>query len=380
MGMKWPLEPEERLMRQAWLSVLGPILWILLYPLGAFAQLRHHEISVADPPARAGSSLPIRISGQWPNTCTPAVLPVQVSGNAIDIRMRRLDQICGEAVTPYSFVVDPAQSAGGLSDGVYRVRLWLRSDGQPDVLLAFRLLDVRSDATRPVQPEAGFWAPDSAGEFATSGTGVGFMVERQAATLALTTNAYLQSGVSSWYLSAGALDLRTFRGDLLATAGGQALWSTYRDPDLIATVGVLEAEFLGAARANFYFIRAAGEGLLDPIEVMPISARRLNFALETDGRSLAGRWSLVPAADAALAPAVFELRYDAARSTATTAILTAASGEELRCELDTSRRDGPPPRCILLAAGNEIARFEQNGLGRLSGRADTTPVLMLRVD
>lgn len=367
-------------MRQRWLPLMGPLLSMLLCPLAALAQARHHEITVADPPARAGSSLPIRISGQWPNTCAPAVLPAQVSGNAIDILLRRGDQICGEAVTPYSHLVDPAQLAGGLVDGVYRVRLWLRTDGQPDVLLAFRLLDVRSEATRAARPEAGFWAPDTAGEFSTSGSGIGFMVERQGATLALTTNAYLQSGLSSWYLSAGALDLRTFRGDLLATAGGQALWSTYRDPDQIATAGALEVEFLGDARANFYFVRAAGEGLLDPIEVMPVSARRMNFALDTDGRSLAGRWSLVPAADAGFAPALLDLSYDTARSTATTAVLTAASGEELRCELDGSRRDGPPTRCTLLAAGSEIARFEQNGLGRLDGRADGTPVLMLRVE
>jgi hypothetical protein len=367
-------------MRQRWLPLLGPILSMLLCPLAALAQARHHEIVVADPPASAGGNLPLRISGQWPNTCVPAVLPPQVNGNTIDILLRRGDQICGDAVTPYSHTIDPAQATGGLSDGVYRVRLWLREDGHPDALLAFRLLDVRGNNTRAARPEGGFWAPDTAGEFAASGSGIGFMVERQGGTLAVTTNAYLADGQASWYLSAGALDLRSFRGELLATGGGQALWSSYRDPDLIAAAGTLDVEFLGDATANFYFVRASGEGLLDPIEVMPISARRMNFALDTDGRALSGRWSLVPAAGAGLAPAVFDLTHDAARSTPDLAILVASSGEELRCELDAERRDGPPARCRLLAVGTEVARFEQNALGRLAGIADGTPVVMLRVD
>jgi hypothetical protein len=367
-------------MRQRWLPLLVPILSLLLHPLAATAQARHHEIVVANPPARAGTSLPLRISGQWPNTCVPAVLTPQVSGNAIDILLRRSDQICGDAVTPYSHTVDPAQAAGALTDQVYRVRLWLREDGHPDVLLAFRLLDARGGGTRAARPEGGFWAPDSAGEFATSGSGIGFMVERQGNTLAVTTNAYLNNGQASWYLSAGALDLRSFRGELLATGGGQALWSGYRDPDMIAAAGTLDVEFLGDAAANFYFVRASGEGLLDPIEVMPISARRMNFALDSDGRAYAGRWSLVPAAGASFAPAVFDLSHDAARSTPELAILTATSGEELHCNLDSVRRDGPPARCRLLAAGAEIARFEQNALGRLGGVADGTPVVLLRVE
>ena len=151
---------------------------ILCLPLQAMAQMGLHQIETIPATPMAGSAFQIRVTGSWPNTCAPEVMPVVVDGVNIDVSVRQRDAICGAAITPYSVVVDPAAvaPAGFPAPRIYRVRFSIKDAINQPKLLAFRTVDMTAPSAHDVQPEAGFWTPDVQGEFQTSGSGIGFMV------------------------------------------------------------------------------------------------------------------------------------------------------------------------------------------------------------
>lgn len=359
------------------------LLLACLLPLGAAVHAAAHRIETIPATPRPGEAFQIRVSGNWPNTCPLQLMPVVVSGSTISISVKSTDQICAEAVTPYSITVDPSLVAGsGFPSPIdYRVRYSLKDAANAEKLLAFRVVDVNTTGSRTAQPEPGFWIADSAGEFLTSGSGIGFMVERQAETLVVTTNAYLLNGQATWYLSAGVVSGSVFRADLLRSIGGQPLWGTYRGPQSIEPAGTLDIEFQSDSQAVMWFSRPSGEGLIDAVDLMPISVRRMNFALAPDGQSLGGTWSYTPTnASSRLSSTLIQLVYRPERSTSQLAVLAdPQKGFELQCSIDTERRDGPPRSCSLLSGGVTVARFDNNSLSRLSGSSDQESVAMVRI-
>ncbi len=352
----------------------------LLLPATLSAQVPLHRIEAIPANPAPGSAFQLRVIGNWPNTCAPELLPVVIDGVNIDLSVRQIDAICGDAITPYSVTFDPGSALGGgaLGAGNYRVRFAIKDATGTPTLLAFRVVDVAPANARRVQPEPGFWAPDLAGEFLTPNGGIGMMIERQGSILAMTTNAYAPGGQPAWYLSAGSLARASFRADLLRSIGGQPLWMTSRGPQSVEPAGTIEVEFASDASAVVWFTRASGDGIFDPLDLMPISMRRLNFALANDGESLSGSW-LLSASNGALSTRI-ELSYRAELSSPGEAVLVdAAQGYELRCLIDPQRRDGPPSSCRLFLRGSEIARFTNNGLTRLTGGRDGGEVVLLRV-
>lgn len=349
----------------------------------ASAQAFVHRIETIPANPRPGQAFQIRVSGEWPNACPLQVMPVVVSGTNIDVSVKPADQICGEAVTPYSVTVDPSAVAGASFPAAvdYRIRYSVKDASNTAKLLAFRVVDVAVADQRAAEPEPGFWAPDAAGEFPSPGSGIGFMVERQGNTLALTTNTYLLNGQAAWYLSAGSISGSVFRGDLLKSIGGQPLWGTYRGPQSVDPVGTLDVEFLSNSQAVLWYTQASGPGLLDAVEVMPISVRRMNFALAPDGQSMAGTWAYTPTDTASrLSTVLIQLVYRADRSTPTLAVLAdPQKGYEMQCQIDSARADGPPRSCALLSGGLEVARFGNNTLNKLAGQADAEAVVMVRI-
>lgn len=347
------------------------------------AQALVHRIETIPANPQPGEAFQIRVSGEWPNTCPLQVMPVVVNGIDIDVSVKPSDQICGESVTPYSVTVDPAAVAGsGFPAALdYRIRYSVKDAANSPTLLAFRLVDVGASDQRAAEPEAGFWTADTAGEFVSPGSGIGFMVERQGSALALTTNTYLLNGQPTWYLSAGPITGSAFRGDLLRSIGGQPLWGTYRGPQSVAPVGTLDIEFISNSQAVLWFTQASGPGLLDAVEVMPISVRRMNFALAGDGRALAGTWTYTPTSTASrLSTVLIQLVYRADRSSATLAVLAdPQKGYEMHCQIDTARSDGPPRTCSLLSGGLEVARFGSNTLHKLVGQSEAETVVMVRI-
>lgn len=349
----------------------------------ASAQALVHRIETIPANPQPGQGFQIRVSGEWPNTCPLQVMPVVVNGIDIDVSVKPTDQICGEAVTPYSITFEPAAVAGsGFPRATdYRIRYSVKDATNAPKLLAFRIVDVGASDQLAAEPEAGFWTADSAGEFASPGSGIGFMLERQGSALALTTNTYLLNGQPTWYLSAGPINGSAFRGDLLRSIGGQPLWGTYRGPQSVDPVGTLDIEFTSNSQAVFWFTQASGPGLLDAVDVMPISVRRMNFALATDGRALAGTWAYTPTSTASrLTTVLIQLVYRVERSSAALAVLAdPQKGYELHCHIDTARADGPPRTCSLLSGGLEVARFGGNTLHKLIGQASGEAVVMVRI-
>lgn len=357
---------------------------ILLVPTVALAQVSPHRIEVlpSDPAARVSPQL--RVSGPWPNACAPELLPVFVDGPYIDIAVRQVGEVCGQAISQYSVTVDPAAANGfgSVPDGIYRVRFSVKDAASQATLLAFRVVDMTPANGRRVTPEPGFWAPNVAGEFLTSGSGIGFMIERQGGTLAMTTNAYTLGGNSAWYLSAGALGRSHFNGDLLRSLGGQPLWGTYRGPQSVEPAGSVDIEFSSNSTGVVWYAKASGEGILDPLDLMPVSVQRMNFALPLNGEALAGQW-VVSSTEGNLeaVPVALRLRFERDLSSAREAVLgDGAKGYQLRCAIDSARADAAPARCRLTRNGAPAGEFDNNGLSRLSGRdANGLSLAMVRV-
>mgnify|MGYP000470229600 CR=1 FL=1 len=355
----------------------------LLLPLAASAEVSRHSIQTVPAQPRPGEPFQIKVTGSWPNTCPLQMLPVTINGADIEVSVRQGDVICGDAVTPFVLVFDPAAVGGSgfPADRDYRVHFSARDAAGNRTLLALKVVDVGRVDARAAQPEAGFWTLDQAGEFQPGGSGIGFMIERQGNTLALTTNTYELNGQPTWYLSAGPFTGSVFQGDLLRSVGGQPLFGTYRGPQFVETVGTVQIEFLSDAQATLWFTQAADAGVLAPLEVTTISAQRMNFALPTEGRALAGTWTLTPTTILSGSQSqLVRLVYAADRSGPNEAVLVDTNaGYELRCSLDPQRRDGPPRLCILSSGGAEIGRFDNNALTRLSGKRSNESVVMVRV-
>lgn len=355
----------------------------LCLPLQLMAQVALHRIETIPVNPAAGSPFQIRVSGVWPNTCTPEVLPVVVDGANIDVSLRQRDEICGAAITNYSVTVDPAAVAGARFPmaQIYRVKLLIKDAINQPTLLAFRTVDTTLSDAHDTQPESGFWAPDPLGEFVTSGSGIGFMVERQGNTLAMTTNAYTLNGQAAWYLSAGSIVRSSFRGDLLRSIGGQPLWGTYRGAQSVEPAGNVDIEFTSNSTAVIWYSRPGGEGIFDALELMPISVHRMNFALAIDGRALAGVWAFSSYQPESAIPAkTIRFTYREDRILATEAILVSDEGYELRCTINPEQTEVAPALCRLLYAGSDIARFDNNGLTRLSGHsADGSDITLVRL-
>lgn len=356
------------------------LLALLAFPAMVAARASPHQIEVI-----SGDQGPqLRISGPWPNTCSPQLLPVFADGNTIEIAVRQSDQICGMAVTRYELNVDPrvAGGFGQAADGIYRVRFSVRDETSRATLLAFRLVDLDPSSARSALPEAGFWSPDVFGEFRPPNSGIGLMIERQGGTLALTTNAYLPGGQASWYLAAGPLTRTIFNGDLLLSTGGQPLWGASRTAQSVEPVGTLSLEFQSNASAIAWYARASDEGILSALELMPISLQRMNFALPADGAALAGTWSLLSTdPNSTRAPQTLRLEYRTDRLDTFTAVLNdSKSGQQLRCPIDSQRREAAPLSCELWKDGEIVARFDNNALARLSGSSvDGEPLVMVRI-
>lgn len=357
--------------------ILGMLLLVL--PVLALGGVPQHRIEVV-----GGSTGPqLRLTGSWPDSCPRELLPVFVEGQAIDISVRSQEAICAQVVTAYAFNIDPraASGFGRAPDGLYRVRVLIREESSRTAVIGFRVVDLTPAASRHTQPEAGFWTPDSAGEFRPANGGIGLMVETQGNTVALTTNAYELGGAPIWYLAAGTLDRSSLHAELLLSTGGQPVWGTSRIAQFVQPVGTLSVEFHSSGRATAWYARTTGEGLLDPLDISAISLLRMNFALAGDGGALAGTWVLVGTdAASADAPLALHLEYSAGRSDPDTAVLQDVSaGTELRCVVEAERREAAPQSCQLLRAGAPIAQFDNNAFTRLSGRASNgSPVVLVR--
>lgn len=362
-----------------------PVLFLLcLWSLPVLALPHVHRIETIPADPRPGQGLSLRISGEWPNGCPLEPQAVLVDGAEIEVYVRAAQGFCAEVIQPYALLVDVgAQAPAGFpQERTYRVRYGVQDGGGKTTILGFRLIGVQAADARRARPEPGFWSVDEAGGFPTPQSGLGFMLESQGNSLAITTNSYLMGGQPAWYLAAGTFEGRVFRSDLLRTFGGQPLFGSHRGQQGVQEVGRLDAEFLDDARAIFWYSQASGEGLLDELLLMPVSVRRMNFALGQTGEALAGTWVYTGAqAGSRVQAETFSFAYVAEQSNSALAVLVdSARGAELRCTLDPLRADGPPRHCELSLAQAGSTRLDHTALNRLSGSSEGAEVVLLRID
>jgi hypothetical protein len=266
--------------------------------------------------------------------------------------------------------------------GVYLVRVLAEQlPGGPRRLIAFRLVDVSAPGARHPSPEPGIWAAERGGRHDTSGTGVGFELDRQGGLLFLAANMYDGQGRPTWYMSAGSIQGAVMRGDYYLSAGGQALYDGYRAPTQVAAVGRLDVEFTSGSTATLWFSRP-GAGLLDPIDLMPISIHRFNFAYGAIPESLQGRWILV-AEDERSAIPTRHVELSPVRFGAFTLLGFQDLSKRVlvQCVMDPARPESLPGQCVLFVDDREVGRFDQVSYTRLRGQDDRGfPITLLRVN
>lgn len=331
--------------------------------------------SVPAQPA-AGDRFELQISGTWPDGCGPRLDRVERTGFNIDVTIGNAPEgvFCTAALTPINQKIPVFSGSATAQAGTYRVRYYLQ---QPNTttrrLLAFELISVDGDSA--AKPEAGYWAAESGGEFATSGSGVGFELERQKSQVFLAGNVYLDDGTPSWIIAAGPLSGSAAKGDLLRASGGQALFSSYRAPSQIDTMGRVQLEFKSSTTAVFWFSRASDEGLLGALELMPVSVNRFNFGFGPVAQSFAGRWMVAVEGQPARVVDLIAHRYGAANLVGA---ISADFSVRLECTTDPLRQNTLPQNCLLYDDATLLGTMTAVGLSGLTGRTDSGKVVFMQ--
>jgi hypothetical protein len=312
--------------------------------------------------------LQIEAQGEWPAACAPQASNAWAEGRNLYFEVRAGSQACkGQPAVPVTL----RSEALPLVDRGDTWRLHLL-EADTARTLAFALVGGEAMATLP---ESGLWWPERGGEFESSGPGFGVQIEVQADTLAVNVSGYAENGRPTWWLGAGPVGARHLQLELSALVGGSGPLAEYAAPKQVEPGGQLHIEWLGPARAVFWFVGPADEG--DGVAVRPVSMTRFAYAMRP-GPGWEGEWLLLTT------PEQGPSRADVHRF-AITAIdgqgfqLLSDRGLRLSCTRAEARPDSPPESCRL-ADGSEgwQLEFRDIGLSRLDARLDDGTAVSLR--
>jgi hypothetical protein len=305
--------------------------------------------------------------------CLPAAPSVSAEGSMLVLRALTAERDCLDSAQPYSLRSDLLVAAPAES-GLYRVRLELQSTpASIPWLEAFALIPARPE-TATLVPESGFWWGELGGEFGRGAPGFGVLVEVQGETVAVSVSGYDEFGNPEWLMGAAPLGGRAVSLSLGRLQGGSGPHGGFRSPQRMQEAGRLHIEWLGSARALFWFERPAGDGF--GIDLVPVSMVRFGFAGDS-GEQWLGRWLLAAERDFAEMPAPRTLDLVAVESSADGFILRGVDGEQLECSLDRSRPHSPPEVCRL-QFGQTTIDFDDVALRRLQARrADALSLIRL---
>lgn len=362
--------------------LIAPILLSVSFSLAA-QTIENNLPRIGSSPSApsAGQPFGLEIKGTWPDGCGADVRSVTVQNFDITIVMQRPEgQICTDALVPYSLPINPFANGTSPQAGVYRVRYELAFRDQPNRLLAFTLVPVTAVGQRTPEPEAGYWVAEEGGEFATSGSGVGFSIERQNGSVVALSNLYDASGKPLWYFTSGPVAGSVGRGELMEVSGGQSLFNAYRAPQNMATVGELLMEFTAPTTAVLWFTQPAGPGVIDELKVQPISVHRFNFAYSSVFDVYNG--SFVYLSGVAGGGENRYLEFEPVRFGAFNRIgfWNRATDERLECVIDTARPGTLPRTCVFTRGGQTVATFDQIGYETLRGTdLSGKPVILQRL-
>jgi len=348
---------------------------LIAFLLCAFASLASAlennlpTISVEPEQPRAGQSFMLFIKGTWPDGCGANLKSVlEAPGGEITVTVERRDAICIQVLSNYTLPISVFSGGNTAQAGVYRVRYQMQQPGEPTPrLLAFRLIAVTAQNEKAMEVEPGYWVAEPGAKFATSGSGVGFSIERQEGSVVVVSNLYDASGKPTWYLSAGPMRGRVSRGDIYDVRGGQALFTAYRAPSSMVIAGELQVEFSSPARATLWYTQPSGPGVVDGLRLMPISITRFNFAYPGPSDTFNGRFVMYSEA-ADRAPRIYNFERLRFGASLIAGFRDPSNDHRLICTLALETPNALPTSCVLEAEGNPTISFDQVGYERMFGK------------
>lgn len=349
-------------MKLQWFGALAAIGWLSC----ASAQSAFDVAQISSIPATpvAGAPFDIEVKGIWGDGCGPVVRSVEVREFEISIRVSPPpDVFCTAVLTPFSIRVSPFTGTQVARAGTYRVRFSDSIDGER--LRSFGLVPVKATANAPaISPDAGHWVAQQQGDFANSGPGVGFLMERQGSQVWLVVTVYTSGGKPTWHVGSAPVVGSTAQGSLFETAGGQPLFERHRD-FTVNPYGRFHIEFKSATNAVIWFSRSESEGF-GKLDLQPISVTRFNFGYGAAGELFRGKWQVAIAGGTSFTVDLIPVRFGAF------ALVGARDTTDrftLQCVIDIAVPSAPPNTCEFLEGGNVLARFDVVGQSVLRGRS-----------
>lgn len=327
-----------------------------------------------------GETFTLMFAGTAPDGCGLAADAPVLSGDKITIIVRpNRDRICTQVLTPFRQPLTVFTGGARAQAGVYKVSvnvLDVSATGvESTTPLAFALVPVRRPGSPDIIPEAGNWNFEQGGVFSTSGSGVGFNIERQGESVVVQPSFYDAKGQPQWYFSSGKQEGNSLSALLYSVTGGQPLFGAYKAPAAVDPIGQIALEFLSPSRATVWITQPSDEGLLSPLKVMPISISRFNYGYGARVDAFVGDWVL--ASEVAAGSDTQQLSFKRAASSANT-VLSFESGEfKLNCTVDLSASRSLPSACVLLRGNLQAAVFDQIGHTRLRGKDSSGKALSL---
>lgn len=320
----------------------------------------------------------LRLQGNWPTPCLPAVDDISLDGNDLRIELRSKKPLCARASVPFDIEVDLTKQLG---------RQWPATPLRVSVVTAnsatgtAQLRGFALIAPQPgprAMPSSGLWWPLPESDATNPMAGTGFSFEIQGNTIAAAVLGRTGTGDAIWYFGTGRLRGRTTEIDLVAATRESA--DGERN---ITDNAVLALDFDGNGRATAWLGRYELGDNQPVLRQQVIALAHLPFAERTDGTAWQGDWVLLGATPGQPRSAR-QIRLSATSFIAVANYrLSGDDGSTLSCERDPSApKAAPPQRCRLTDAQNTVvAEFDAIDINRLDGFApDRTPVQLIRAD
>ncbi len=333
-----------------------------------------------------GDKFSLLLTGTSPDGCGLARQSIKIAADEITVVFTRAGGalgICTQVLTPYSFPITIFDAGEVAKAGTYKVRIELapieRNSQTVNKLLAFTLVPVTAMGGRPILPETGQWSYEEGGIHASSGSGVGFNIERQDQVMVNISSWYASDGSPEWYINSGKLTANTLSSELFSVSGGQSLFSAYKPVKEVQYDGNVHLEFTSPAHGTAWYTQPIDDGLVSGLKLMPISITRFNFGYGAGANALSTRWALVGEGTSAIEAKTLLLTNTA--NAGNTSWSYVAGDYRLNCELYPGRPALLPSKCNLSKAGVNVANFDQIGYSRMRGLdAAGLAVSMMRLD
>jgi len=319
------------------------------------------------------SSLQVEFRGAWPRNCVPRAGSIRMTGRDVYFQLAESEATCSGQAVPLLLRSEPLGLSGLDGDDALRIHVLGNRSGHT---LGFALASL--GGTRSIlRPESGLWWPETGGEFESGGPGLGVQVEVQDDTLAVNLSGYDEVGRPTWWFGAVPMASRHSLLELNSLHGGSGPFDPYAAPKTVDTGGLLHIEWLGPARAVFWFTRKHPDG--PGIELRPVSMTRFAFGTRP-GESWQGEWLLLrAAAEGGSRAEVLQLAW--VEGSTEGFELASEQGHRLQCERNPQRPDSPPTRCSLLSGGLEpVTEFSDIGLERLESSDGDVRIRLQRLD